>query len=102
MLPRNDVMTFPHDAVVEYARVALRVGAAREALKDADDETKATVSDPRHAPGDGAGLTRARLSQGREVPTSAAQRSLYVDDGTLQESEKPWLCSPSPALKRLR
>jgi SAM-dependent methyltransferase len=41
VLPRNDVMSVSDGDIVEYARVALRVGAAREALKDADDETKA-------------------------------------------------------------
>jgi SAM-dependent methyltransferase len=41
VLPRNDVMSVADGDIVEYARVALRVGAAREALKDAGDETKA-------------------------------------------------------------
>ena len=38
--PYNDVITSPQDEIAAHAAVALRVGAAREALKDADDATK--------------------------------------------------------------
>lgn len=39
--PYNDVISVPDDDLPGYAAVALRVGAAREALKDADERTGA-------------------------------------------------------------
>ena len=38
--PYNDVITSPQDEIAAHAAVAVQVGAAREALKDADDATK--------------------------------------------------------------
>jgi SAM-dependent methyltransferase len=37
--PRNDTLVVPEDEVGRYAATSLRVGAAREALKNADEET---------------------------------------------------------------
>jgi SAM-dependent methyltransferase len=38
--PHNDVFSSPADDIPGYAAVALKVGAAREALKDADETTR--------------------------------------------------------------
>jgi SAM-dependent methyltransferase len=41
VIPYNDEISVPDSELVDYADVALRVGAAREALKDVDEDTKA-------------------------------------------------------------
>lgn len=38
--PYNDTLVVPEDEVSRYAATSLRVGAARDALKDADEETR--------------------------------------------------------------
>ena len=39
--PHNDVIVMPREQIPDIARTSIRIGAAREALKDADDETRA-------------------------------------------------------------
>jgi len=39
--PRNDVVVIPREQIPDVARTSIRVGAAREALRDADDQTRA-------------------------------------------------------------
>lgn len=39
--PHNDVIEVPREQIPDVARASIRMGAAREALKDADDETRA-------------------------------------------------------------
>jgi SAM-dependent methyltransferase len=40
IVPHNDVFSSPAEEIPGYAGVALRIGAAREALKDADEATR--------------------------------------------------------------
>jgi len=41
VMPHNDVIVMKSDQIPDVARTSIRVGAAREALRDADDETRA-------------------------------------------------------------